>query len=127
MNTPAKDNEELTIDGETIVQYLSRLQFNAAKWAYMKLHGGLSEEDAAAKLFADRQVKAAKIESLIAAHDKAVERGSKYQLLEDLLEWKRMWENLHTEPFNWYGAIKAMQVMKDPQVSFVTLKAEGDK
>lgn len=51
--------------GETLVQYLSKLQFNAAKWAYMKLHGGLGEEEAAAKLFADRQTKAAKIEALI--------------------------------------------------------------
>jgi hypothetical protein len=56
--------QPIIIDGETLVQYLSQLQFNAAKWAYMKIHGGITEEDAAAKLFADRQMKAAKIEAL---------------------------------------------------------------
>jgi hypothetical protein len=60
----AVDTQPIMIDGETLVQYLSQLQFNAAKWAYMKIHGGITEEDAAAKLFADRQMKAAKIEAL---------------------------------------------------------------
>lgn len=72
-----KSTNEAELDGETLTQYLSKLQFNAAKWAYMKLQGALAEDDAAAKLFADRQLKAAKIEDYIAQE--------KTKLLEEVL------------------------------------------
>lgn|SRR3990167_2797778 len=47
---------------------------------------------------------------------------AKYQVLADLLEWQELWDSIHKEPFNWYGAVKAMQVMKDPQKPFIKLK-----
>lgn len=52
-------------DSDEIVKILSLVQINAAKWGYMKWNGALDENEAAAKLFADRQTKAAQIEALL--------------------------------------------------------------
>lgn len=56
--------------------------------------------------------------------------GGKYQVLQDLLDWHNLWFNTHNKEdlFNWYRAIKAMQVMKDPQKPFHELATlQGDK
>lgn len=52
---------------------------------------------------------------------------NKYQLLEDLLDWERQWSSMHKEPFNWYGAVKAMLVMKEPQKPFTIMHIPTDK
>lgn len=52
---------------------------------------------------------------------------AKYEVLKDLLEWHDKWSEMHKEPFNWYGAVKAMMVMKDPQKPFHTLKTKEAK
>lgn len=56
-------------------------------------------------------------------------RDGKYAVLQDLLDWEKQWHDTHlsTNPFNWYGAIKAMLVMKEPQKPFVTLNYRKDK
>lgn len=48
----------------------------------------------------------------------------KYQVLNDLLEWHEVWSAQHKEPFNWYGAVKAMLVMKEPRKPFNQLEEE---
>jgi hypothetical protein len=45
------------------------------------------------------------------------ERQAKYEVLQDLVDWHDMWNN--RQEFNWYGAVKAMQVMKDPRKPFI--------
>lgn len=57
------------------------------------------------------------LKALQAYTSKKVREG-KYEVLGDLLEWYEQWANTHEEAFNWYGAVKAMLVMKDPQKPF---------
>lgn len=53
--------------------------------------------------------------------------ASKDEILDDLLEWEQLWSQIHKEPFNWYGAVKALKVAKDHKKPFSTLKAGEPK
>ena len=53
-------------------------------------------------------------------------------VLDDLLEWFEYWCSTNPgKPFNWYGAVQALKVMKDPQLPYVKLAElqdnKGDK
>lgn len=54
---------------------------------------------------------------------------AKYQVLQELLEWEDNWSATRPsgDRFNWYGAVKAMLVMKDPQKPFVELNKTKEK
>ena len=63
--------------------------------------------------------------SLFKAYGAEVAREAKYQLLQDLIEWHDQWKHVRPEElFNFYGAIKAMQVMQNPQKPFNILEAK---
>jgi hypothetical protein len=51
----------------------------------------------------------------------------KHAVLDDLLDWQVLWESTHSEPFNWYGAVMSMLVMKVPQKPFVALPNKTPK
>lgn len=59
------------------------------------------------------------------------EQLAEYRILTELQEWEQIWHDTHpsTEPFNYYGAIKAMMVMKEPQKPFTQLSKppKGEK
>jgi hypothetical protein len=46
--------------------------------------------------------------------------------LDELLEWNQLWGDLHPEPFNWYGAVKALKVAEDHRKPFNVL-TQSDK
>lgn len=48
-------------------------------------------------------------------------REAKDEVLDDLLEWRELWESTHREPFNWHGSVKALKVAKDHKKPFVQL------
>lgn len=51
---------------------------------------------------------------------------AKDEILDDLLEWEQLWSSIHKEPFNWYGAVKALKIDKDHIKPFHTLKGGKD-
>ena len=47
--------------------------------------------------------------------------SEKDEVLGELLSWYHFWESTHKEPFNWYGAVKALKVAKDHRKPFTEL------
>ena len=61
--------------------------------------------------------------------DKEVTRNrniAKDEVLDDLVEWSELWASMHKEPFNWYGAVKALKIAKDHQKPFNTLAIQEE-
>lgn len=52
---------------------------------------------------------------------------AKDEVLDELLEWHKYWTNQHKEPFNWYGAVKALKVANDCKRPFNVPKASLNK
>jgi hypothetical protein len=51
----------------------------------------------------------------------SAEKAAKDDVLKELLDWYEYWRQTNNTPFNWYGAIKAIQVSKDFKKPFNTL------
>ena len=64
---------------------------------------------------------------LIDTHCQKRESEAVDNVLDELLEWYEVKSQMSAQPFNWYGAVKALKISKDHKKPFNVLKQTSIK